>query len=109
VHIADSSAPWISAIQFRIQSDTAISTQLQITYADKTHTGSPVSTQLRRLSIKVSKLALQLHPNKRANDAQIIDYQGSAIIEAQKLFAITQLTQLLRIAANEQKARELPT
>jgi hypothetical protein len=50
-------------------------------------TGSSGSTQLICLSSEVRKQALKLLPNKRINDAKIVDHQGCTIIEAEKLLA----------------------
>src|SRR5205085_7075076 len=72
-------------------------------------TESPGSTQLSCLSSEVREQALQLLPNKRINDSEIIDHQGGAIIEAEKFIASAQRVQLCAVATDKQEALEIAT
>jgi len=63
--------------------------------------------QLGRLSHEVREQALQLLPDKRVDDAQVVDHQGGAVIEVDKLLAGAQRVQLLAVPADEQEALEI--
>ena len=67
-------------------------------------TGSPGSTQLRRLSPVVRVQTPQLLPNKRGDDAKVVDNQANAVREAEKLLVGAQRVQLLAVAADKRKA-----
>src|SRR5712691_8683878 len=68
---------------------------------------SSIGSQLRRLRPQVREHALQLLSDKRVDDAQVVDHQGGADVEAEKLLAGAQGVQLLAVAADEQKASEI--
>src|SRR5258708_4921333 len=63
--------------------------------------------QLGRLSHEVREQALQLLPDKRVDDTQVVDHQGGAVIEVDKLLAGAQRVQLLAVPADEQEALEI--
>ncbi len=67
-------------------------------------TWSPGSTQLRRLSPVVRVQTMQFLPNKRGEDAKVVDNQANAVREAEKLLAGAQRVQLLAVAADKRKA-----
>jgi len=70
-------------------------------------TRSSGSTQLRRLSPVVRVQMPQLLPNKRGDDAKVVDNQAHAVREAEKLLAGAQRVQLLAVAADKRKAEEI--